>query len=186
MNRSNSKKTILVTGGSRSGKSTFAENLGESLDGPRAYIATCPPVDPEMEARIKRHRAEREGKGWDTIEKPIALAETLSKLGDYHVVLIDCLTLWINNILFEAGKRNEDLNEDRIVELLEDIKTEIADADYTAIFVTNEVGMGLVPPDPTSRLYRDLVGRCNQEIAKWADDVVLMTSGIPQYLKKGD
>ena len=186
MNNCLDNRTILVTGGSRSGKSTFAERLGESVEGPKAYVATCPKIDWEMEQRIAKHKASRQGKGWHTVEESLALSTVLSNLNDYSVVLVDCLTLWINNILFEATNNGHTVDENQIVVLVKEIKAVVQQCRFITIFVTNEVGLGLVPPDPISRLYRDLVGRCNQEIAKWADEVVLMTAGIPLKIKEGD
>ena len=90
---------VLVTGGSRSGKSDYARRLAESLAGPRVFIATCPPVDEEIEERIRRHQESRRAAGWHTIEEQVALADILRGAGRYRVVLVDCLTLWINNLM---------------------------------------------------------------------------------------
>ena len=175
---------VLVTGGSRSGKSAFAQNLAESSSDERVYIATCPRVDEELACRIERHKQERQGKGWQTIEEELDIVVALRSIEPGGAVVIDCLTLWINNILFRSSESKaptEDEISSAAVELLEAAE----DFGGTVILVTNEVGMGLVPPQASSRLYRDLVGRCNQTIAKGADQVVFMVSGIPLYLKGG-
>ena len=181
-NSSKSPRIVLVTGGSRSGKSAYAEKLGESISDDRVYIATCPPIDEEIQKRIARHKRERAGKGWKTIEEERDVSGVIHSLKNAKVVVVDCLTLWINNILF--GLDDGQLpSEDDIVR---DCETLISACDAFAgsvIFVTNEVGMGLVPADPVSRRYRDLVGRCNQTIARGADQVVFMVSGIPFHLK---
>ena len=98
---------ILITGGSRSGKSAFAQMTSEALPGPRAYIATCPVIDLEMEERIRKHREARREKGWKTIEETVDLAGVIRRAGGCRVLLVDCLTLWINNLLYEAEKRGE-------------------------------------------------------------------------------
>ncbi|MDJ0763324.1 MAG: bifunctional adenosylcobinamide kinase/adenosylcobinamide-phosphate guanylyltransferase [Myxococcota bacterium] len=175
---------LLVTGGSRSGKSSYAAERGLSLAGPRAFVATCPIIDDEIAARINAHRIARAGQGWQTIEETVAIAEVLRQEVKYQVVLIDCLTLWINNLLYQATQDNRTLNEDDIVAHCNELLSACADRPGTVIFVTNEVGLGLVPADPISRRYRDLVGRCNQEIAARAGEVVLMTAGIPLTLKR--
>ncbi len=179
-------RVTLVTGGSRSGKSSFAERIGEALPGRRVYLATCPRIDDEMNARIERHRSARAGKGWETIEEPLDLAGTLAGLEAVGVVLVDCLTLWVNNLLYEAQKNGGTVDEDEVVARVRDIRGAIEEGAFHTIFVTNEVGLGVVPGDPVTRRYRDLVGRCNQEIAKWADDVVLMTAGLPLHIKRGE
>ena len=98
---------ILITGGSRSGKSAFAQKTAEALPGPRAYIATCPVIDPETEKRIRKHREARRGKGWETIEETVDLAGAIRRAVTCRVLLVDCLTLWINNLLHEAEKRGK-------------------------------------------------------------------------------
>lgn len=175
-------RIVLVTGGSRSGKSAYAAKLGESISDDRVYIATCPPIDEEIQQRIARHKRERVGKGWKTIEEERDVAGAIRSLKNAKVVVVDCLTLWINNILFglDAGLLPSEDDIER------DCETLISACDGFAgcvVFVTNEVGMGLVPADPASRRYRDLVGRCNQTIARSADQVIFMVSGIPFPLK---
>lgn len=177
-------KLILVLGGARSGKSSYAERRAETTAKSKAYIATCPNIDGELALRIEKHKASRAGKGWVTVEEPLLLDQAIGKSRDFTVVLVDCLTLWVNNLLYQAELAGEKLTEGE----LEGRMTAVIDAARTVrgtvIFVSNEVGGGLVPADETSRLYRDLMGRCNQLVAANADEVVLMTAGIPNHLKK--
>lgn len=183
MDQSRSSRLIFVTGGSRSGKSRYAESRAARLTGARTYIATCPVIDQELAQRIARHKEQRAGQGWQTIEEPLELAQALNRCRDSAVVLVDCLTLWINNLLYAAEQRKEQLSEEQIAALCRQVAEESRKGERTVIFVTNELGMGLVPADPVSRHYRDLAGRCNQELAVQADEVVLVVSGCPSVLK---
>ena len=174
---------ILITGGSRSGKSTYAQNLAESIPGSRTYIATCPPLDEEMAARIQKHRAQRQASLWQTLEETIDLAGALLKTRESQVRLVDCLTLWINNLLYEAEKQGQEITEEDMLERCTQLLTACKELPGTVIFVTNEVGMGIVPDNPLARHYRDLAGRCNQIMAAGADRVILMVSGLPLNIK---
>jgi adenosylcobinamide kinase/adenosylcobinamide-phosphate guanylyltransferase len=176
-------KIILITGGGRSGKSAFAQKTAEALPGPRAYVATCPGIDPEMEERIRKHREARRGKGWETIEETVDLAGIIRRAEGFRVLLVDCLTLWINNLLYEAEKRGEVFNEEDAVDRCRELIDACRAFGGTVIFVTNELGMGIVPDNETARRFRDIAGRCNQEIAAAADMVTLVVSGIPLNLK---
>jgi len=171
---------ILVTGGARSGKSSFALQLAETLAGQKAYIATCPAIDSEMEERIKRHQRQREGCGWHTIEEWSELADLIDGRSDFDVLLVDCLTLWVNNLMYLYG---EELSEDLIAEKCTAVLEACRTHDGKIIFVTNEVGLGIVPENTAARKYRDLVGRCNQVIAAEAVAVFLVTCGIPMQIK---
>lgn len=179
-------RIILVTGGSRSGKSDHARVTAEALPGPRVFVATCPVVDEETAERIRRHQRERAARHWDTIEEPLKLAETIRRSQEYGVILVDCLTLWINNILYEADGRGQTVREHD----MEAKSAELVDAcsvfQGTVVLVTNEVGWGIVPENALARRYRDLVGRCNRIIARAADEVVLVACGIPMWLRKGN
>lgn len=175
---------ILITGGSRSGKSAFAQKRAEALSGPRAYIATCPVIDPEMEERIAKHREARRGKGWVTIEETVDLAGVIRRAGTYRMLLVDCLTLWINNLLYEAEKRGGIFTEEAAANRCRELIDACGAFGGTVIFVTNELGMGIVPDNETARRFRDIAGRCNQEIAAAADTVTLVVSGIPLHLKR--
>jgi adenosylcobinamide kinase/adenosylcobinamide-phosphate guanylyltransferase len=177
-------KVILVTGGSRSGKSFYAQKRAEEIAGRRVFMATCPKVDPEMDRRIEKHRLDRQGKGWFTIEEEIEIAAVLQANHDADVVLVDCLTLWINNLLYRGLESGGGIDEEEISHLCDEIVLECRRHPGTIFFVTNEVGSGIVPESPATRRYRDLVGRSNQCIARGADEVVLVSCGIPLKLKE--
>jgi len=177
---------ILITGGSRSGKSEYALQVGEAVAGPRVFVATCPTVDAEMTARIKNHREKRRGRGWHTIEEPLDLPGALRQAGTVGVLIVDCLTLWVNNLMYHAQQAGQDTTEEDVVKRCEEVVRVCADLDATVIFVTNEVGMGIVPTNALSRFYRDLVGRCNHTMAEAADEVILVCCGLPLHLKKGN
>ena len=168
----------LVTGGARSGKSGWVVRQAEALDGPLTFVATAEALDEDMTERIARHRLERSPR-WSTHEEPRALATLLPTLGGAGVV-VDCLTMWISNLLFanEAGGGDAAVEAeiDRLVGTLDAVRAPIW-------LVTNEVGLGIVPGDALSRRYRDLLGRCNQRVAARADHVTLLVSGLPLRLK---
>ncbi len=173
---------ILITGGARSGKSRHAQKLGEALPGRKLFIATCPVTDEEMHQRIERHRLDRQGAGWQTIEETVNLEQALVGNSDSDVVLIDCLTLWINNLLFtDAGNM---LDEEAVSVKVRKLVAACAKRPGVVIMVTNEVGLGIVPENGLARRYRDLVGRCNQEIASTADKVIMSICGIPLNIKE--
>ncbi|EKD37791.1 MAG: hypothetical protein ACD_75C00993G0002 [uncultured bacterium] len=178
-------KLILITGGARSGKSSFALTLAESISAKRLFVATCPSLDQEMSERVKRHRDERRGRGWATVERPTEIAALFADdVAGFEVVLIDCLTLWVNNLLFTAPDGGESIDDFRIGELCEEWLLQAEKYEGTVICVTNEVGLGIVPDNPLARRYRDLIGTCNQIIGRKAEEVVLVSCGIPLYLKK--
>lgn len=177
-------RLILVTGGSRSGKSAFAQKLAENLPGPRAFVATCPVIDFEMGERIRRHQEARSERDWQhTIEESLDLAAAFCRAKDDAVVLVDCLTLWANNLLFEAEQKGKLLTEadasHRCLPVMESARAHGG----TIIFVTNEVGMGLVPETPLGRRFRDVAGRINQMIAAACDEVFLVVCGQPLQIK---
>ena len=164
---------ILVLGGARSGKSAYAESL---VAGPGAlYVATAEAIDDEMGERIARHRARR-GAGWTTVEAPLDLAAALRAHapGASGGVLVDCLTVWLGNLM-HAG-RDIDRAAGSLLESL-------AVPPGPVVLVANEVGLGVVPDNPMARAFRDHAGRLNQALAARADRVVLVTAGIPLVLK---
>jgi len=172
------KETILVIGGCRSGKSRHALELAEKISGSkRIFIATCMPLDDEMKERIDRHKKERD-KSWTTIEAPVELPEVIngnSREGD--VILIDCLTLWINNILMETESTG--IIDDHIQKLIIALK----EAKCPIIMVSNEVGAGIVPENRLARQFRDLAGFTNQKVAECVESVIWMVAGIPVIIK---
>lgn len=174
----------FVTGGCRSGKSRFAHRLGESLAGPRAFLATCPILDEEMGRRIEKHRHERAGGHWETVEEPLRLENVLAGSTPWRVVLLDCLSLWINNLLHEAGQAGMELEEADIEMRCRALLQTCAAREFHLIVVSNEVGMGIVPENALARRYRDLLGRANQVMAEAAHTALFMVSGIPLYLKE--
>jgi adenosylcobinamide kinase / adenosylcobinamide-phosphate guanylyltransferase len=174
---------ILITGGSRSGKSGYAQKLAEAIPGPRAYIATCPVIDPETAARVAKHRESRRVSDWETIEETVDLADTIRRSAAYRVLLVDCLTLWVNNLLYEAEKRGEVFTEDATAARCREVIDACGTFPGTVVLVTNELGMGIVPDKETVRRFRDCAGRCNQIIAEAAATVMLVVSGIPLQLK---
>lgn len=176
-------RIILITGGTRSGKSDFGLRWAERLPGRRCFIATCPVVDQEMAARIDKHRQARNPELWDTIEEPLKIGEIVER-NHYNVYLVDCLTLWISNQMSQCADRGEVCNEAFIEDQTKKILHTIAAINATVIFVTNEVGLGIVPENELARRYRDLVGSCNKLIGSGADEAVLVSCGLPLYLKK--
>ncbi len=174
---------VLISGGSRSGKSDFARQLAESLAGPHIFLATCPEVDDEMAERIRRHREQRRNSGWQTIEEPQDLTGALARCPDGATVLIDCLTMWIGNLMYKAELQERHLDEDEVLEKAEQLADAARQHQGTVIMVTGEVGLGIVPDNRQARLYRDLVGCCNQCMGRRADRAYLLSCGIPLQLK---
>jgi len=171
-------KLILITGGARSGKSRFAQKSADAMKGRKLFLATAQALDEEMKSRIEKHKKERPS-GWDTIEEAQHLNAAIKDCGGkYEVVLIDCLTMWISNLLAHNSFSES--------EILKEVRTLIAHCktiQSTVIMVSNEVGSGIVPASRLSRQFRDIVGRANQEVASIADEVYLVTAGIPLKLK---
>jgi adenosylcobinamide kinase/adenosylcobinamide-phosphate guanylyltransferase len=167
---------VLVGGGARSGKSSFAQRRLEERHDSGLYIATAEPGDEEMRARIAKHRADR-GAGWTTLEEPLAVTEALkSEAVSYQCVLVDCLTLWLSNVLLHPGKEAE-REIDRLTAVLDSWRgPDLA-------LVTNEVGCGIVPENALARDYRDLAGRMNQRVAEAADEVYWTVFGQALRIK---
>jgi adenosylcobinamide kinase / adenosylcobinamide-phosphate guanylyltransferase len=171
------KQVIFITGGCRSGKSRFALEYANRYFSDKCYLATCEPLDEEMARRIENHKRSR-GPEWETIEEPIEIADRmLRRSADPGVILLDCVTLWISNLLMKGGDDENLLNE------IDKMGSAIQAARGSVIVVSNEVGMGIVPADALSRRFRDLAGMANQRLAGLADAAICMVSGIPLILK---
>jgi len=167
-------RAVLVLGGTRSGKSRYAQALAEGAGKAPVLIATARIEDEEMQARVARHRDER-GAVWQTIEEAMQLAEVLRHEADQaRILLVDCLTLWLSNIML-AG-------ED-VAALTAELANTVPNLRGPVIFVTNEVGNGIVPDNALARRFRDAQGRLNQAMAAACDTVVLVTAGLPLQMK---
>lgn len=163
----------LIIGGARSGKSGYAEKLARAQDGAVTYIATGTAGDAEMAARIAHHRAQRPA-DWPTVEEPLALAAALRQhAAPAACLLVDCLTLWLSNLLC-AGREAE----------IEGLLSILPDLPGHLILVSNEVGAGIVPENALARRFRDAQGRLNQQVAALADRVTLVAAGLPLILKQ--
>ena len=178
---------ILVTGGSRSGKSGFALELAEQYDGPRIFLATAQPFDDEMARRIAAHQRARPA-GWVVREEPVMVPETLAaSLHGARTVIVDCVTVWMANLLLADDHFDEGAAAARAAALVSCARAAGADVKSASggavIVVTNEVGSGIVPDNAISRRFRDCAGRANQVIARAADEVYFMVSGIPMRIK---
>lgn len=192
-------RLILILGGARSGKSTFAERLASGSGRPVAFIATATAGDDEMRERIARHRASRP-KGWYTLEEPLDVARAVRRAGELaDVLLLDCVTLWLGNVLLqESGLHEKDgegeaefhttgrLFDERALKECEALLAEVKllSPGKTLVVVTNEVGLGIVPAYPLGRLYRDTLGYINQRLAQAADRVYLMVAGMAVDIKR--
>ncbi len=171
----------LVTGGARAGKSRHAMTLCED-DHRVTYIATAEALDDDMHRRIAHHRAERPPE-WTTVEEPIALAGALRSCPDDSSVIVDCLTVWVSNLLLRddagVGAPESWYPADEV----EDLVAALAERRRPVVVVTNEVGLGVIPPTRLGRVYRDALGKVNQRVAETAGRVVLMVAGIPLVIK---
>jgi adenosylcobinamide kinase/adenosylcobinamide-phosphate guanylyltransferase len=190
---------ILILGGARSGKSTFADRLAASSRRSVAFIATATAGDDEMRERIARHRASR-SKGWHTLEEPLNLARAVRQAAELaDVLLLDCVTLWLGNMLLQEpgqydknGEGEEEFNttgrlfDEKAVKEIEALLAvvQLLGPNKTLIVVTNEVGFGIVPDNPLGRLYRDTLGYVNQRLAQAADRVYLMVAGMAVDIKR--
>ena len=182
----------LITGGARSGKSSFAELLAARTALPArtvTYIATARIWDEEMTSRVKKHREQRPAT-WQLIEEPLKIPETLLLLDDQDtVILLDCVTLWLTNLLLAeeakapAKQIQAEETEAKILSLVRETARLAREIRPEVIFVTNEVGQGIVPDNALARTYRDLAGRCNQILAQHADKVYWVLAGLPMEIK---
>lgn len=179
----------LVFGGARSGKSAYAEQLAATTGKEVVYIATAAAGDDEMSARIAQHRAQRP-QHWHTVEEPVALAAALASWrAPQRLVLVDCLTLWLSNLMFSDGTQYPDVGtielparfHEQRAALLDELAADRGDV----VLVSNEVGMGIVPWGAVSRSYADEAGRLNQSVAAVCDRVAFVAAGLPLMLKGG-
>ncbi|MBM3162522.1 MAG: bifunctional adenosylcobinamide kinase/adenosylcobinamide-phosphate guanylyltransferase [Chlorobi bacterium] len=170
-------EVVFVTGGARSGKSSFALQYAEKFANP-VFLATAEPFDQEMRDRIEKHRIERRER-FVTIEEPLCPERVLANLpSGTGAVLLDCLTVWAGNLMHHFGSTPGGI-EGRVDALLDILRT----PPCTIILVSNEVGMGIVPDNPMSRMFRDLAGGLNQRVAAVSSEAWLLCSGLPLRLK---
>lgn len=169
----------FITGGCRSGKSRYALDYADRLFSKKIYLATCEALDEEMAERIERHQKWR-GPEWRTIEEPVEIVNQIRLHREgVEVILLDCLTLWLSNLLIKWDDDSRIIKETgRLIDVMKQSQTSF-------LVVSNETGMGIVPADPLSRRFRDLSGMANQKMAEAADTAILMVSGIPVFLKGG-
>jgi len=169
-----SRSSLFVLGGARSGKSRYAQARAEILAGRHHFIATAEAFDEEMRTRIARHQADRDAR-WHTVEAPRDLPAALATLNAPDaVVLVDCLTLWLSNLILADA--DIDRSEAELCHVINDFAGHI-------LLVSNEVGLGIVPANALARRFGDAAGRLNQAVAATADEVVLLTAGLPLTLK---
>jgi adenosylcobinamide kinase/adenosylcobinamide-phosphate guanylyltransferase len=177
------KSTHLILGGARSGKSSFAETqaitISESQQRQLHYIATAISFDEEMEARIRHHQQRRDHR-WQEHEVPLELAQHLRSLSSSDVVLIDCLTLWLNNVIYQLGEK---ATNKQIEKSIQELVSAVEASPASIIMVSNEVGLGVVPMGQVSRLFVDNAGRMNQALAKVVKQVTFIAAGLPMVLK---
>lgn len=171
-------KRILIGGGVRSGKSAFAVSLARQLGDRRVFVATAQGIDAEMCDRITRHQEER-GTDFVTLEEPIELVATLRRIAEIDVVVIDCLTVWIANLLV-AG-----MEEAMIATHIDELAASLSGLPFHTILVTNEVGMGVHPETALGRTFRDVVGRAHQRLARSADEIYFAALGVILRLQPG-
>lgn len=182
------KKTVFLLGGARSGKSFYAQELAKQMAEAVLFVATATAGDEDMHRRIKKHQQDRPQE-WHTLEAPFEVGKQIEDtVEDEELVIIDCLTLLVNNIFCRHDETQFDNIEDSLLEkeVITEIKAIIScikKVDASFIIVSNEVGLGLVPDNRMGRLYRDILGRANQMIGQAADEVYLMVAGIPLRVK---
>lgn len=178
-------KLILILGGSRSGKSEFAEKIAERSGKRIIYIATAAVRDEEMAERVKLHQ-KRRPKDWVTVEEEKDVLGVLSRGGKEDVFLLDCATIWLTNLLLEHQHSEPDISPDiKGTQIMEQVASlaKTVERGLDLIVVSNEVGLGIIPEYPLGRLFRDLAGKANQVLAANADRVYLVVAGIPMEIK---
>lgn len=177
----------LILGGARGGKSATAERMAREAGGRVLFVATAQAFDDEMRERIARHRSERPGE-WDTLEAPLNVADAIqagaAAQSPYDVILLDCITLLATNALLTLPEGcTQDEADAAILREIEALIVTIGQVPARWLIVSNEVGMGIVPPTHLGRVFRDALGRANQALARRADDVLLVVAGLPWALK---
>jgi len=183
-----SKRCVLITGGARSGKSRFAQELAIRVNESVLFVATAQAGDEEMQERIQRHKEARPA-SWKTLEATTNIGSQISqKIAGARVVIIDCITLLINNIFSQYSHPNGEqtaapLIEGKVIGEINELVECINKTDATFIIVTNEIGLGLVPISRIGRLYRDFMGKANQRLAQEAEEVYVMVAGLPVQIK---
>ena len=200
------KKIIFITGGARSGKSSFAMAEASKVNGKKAYVASAEALDEEMGERIENHKRQR-GEEWITYEEPEKISDVIKKIErEYSVIVIDCLTLWLSNIMHSGLEIADAINT--LIDVLNEnnppsppfskgglgglsgeIESERTGASHalTLYIVSNEVGMGIVPDNEIARRFRDMAGILNQKVAEVSDEVYMVVAGIPVKIKdKGE
>lgn len=171
-------KLTFISGGARSGKSTFAINKAAIYGPDVAFIATAPYLDEDMEQRIKKHKEDRPS-DWVTIEQELNVLKVLSECSNrFRLVIIECLTLWVSNLILNEKP------EDEIYFMANMLIEEIKSSEFDTIVVASEVGQGVCPDNALALIFRDIAGRVNQIFANKADDVYYMVSGIPMKIKE--
>jgi adenosylcobinamide kinase/adenosylcobinamide-phosphate guanylyltransferase len=180
-------KITLITGGARSGKSRLAQELARKSGGAVLFVATAEAGDEEMKQRIESHRKGRPS-SWKTLEVTTHIGSQITRnIGQARTVIIDCITLLINNVFQQHDeKADASLLEKAVTAEIKELLDSIDHSNVHFIIVTNEVGLGIIPADRVSRLYRDLLGKANQMLAEHADEVYLMVAGIPVAVKKNN
>ncbi|MCG8633772.1 MAG: bifunctional adenosylcobinamide kinase/adenosylcobinamide-phosphate guanylyltransferase [Desulfobacterales bacterium] len=174
----NRTETTLVIGGCRSGKSRYALDAANEMAGEgKVYLATSVPTDDEMKNRVHRHQAER-GPDWKTVEEPVDIHRAISDASkSARVILVDCLTLWTSNLLFQGN------DEAGIMAAVDELALSLEQASCPVFLVSNEVGYGIVPENSLARQFRDMAGLVNQRVAAAADRVILTVAGIDVQIK---
>ena len=178
MSISSRKELVLVLGGARSGKSSWALHYTEENYLSYLFLATAQVQDEEMAERVRLHKESR-GPKWNLLEEPLEIAEALkTKCNNFEAVLVDCLTIWLSNVLLNMGEESVGTYQRHLLNAL-------AARNQNIILVSNEVGAGIIPDSPLGRKFRDLAGLLNQEVAELADRVIFMIAGLPMFLKGG-
>ncbi len=177
MTHSSKKEITVVLGGARSGKSSWAQDYVEKNYNAYMFLATAEVMDEEMALRVDLHREVR-GPKWQLTEEPLEIADVLTSRGvGVEAILIDCMTIWLSNVLLKKGAENVPIYQDKLLKAL-------STCDQSVVIVSNEVGSGIVPEHPLGRQYRDMAGSLNQKLAATADQAVLIVAGLPLFLKQ--